>query len=256
MEKYKFTLELIKKAGELLLKKREEKFKVMIKNNNPRDIVTSVDLEINDFIAKSIKKKFPLDSIYSEEGCDKNCIKNYWSVDPIDGSSNFSRAIPHFAISIGYIKNNEPFLGAVYNPVTKELFSFKKNKGAFLNNKKIKISEETDLKKAYVFLHAGRSEEVQKWGGKSYTKLLENANKTSNYACSSLDICFVAAGRIEVNVYGTLSTLDIAPAIGILREAGGLIFGDKKEFVELSREPKKIYTVNNRAMLNKIKKII
>jgi myo-inositol-1(or 4)-monophosphatase len=256
MDKYKFTLELIKSAGDLLLKKRDKKFKVKFKNNNPRDIVTSVDLEINDFIIKKIKKNFPLDSVYSEEGCDKDCFKNYWSVDPIDGSSNFSRSIPHFAISIGYIKNNEPFLGAVYNPVTKELFSFKKNKGAFLNNKKIKVSEETDLKKAYVFLHAGRSEEVQKWGGKSYTKLLENVNKTSNYACSSLDICFVAAGRIEVNVYGTLSTLDIAPAIGILREAGGLIFGDKKELIELSKEPKKVYTVNDRVMLKKIKKII
>lgn len=260
MDKYKFTLNLIKEAGELLLKKRDEKFSVMIKGNNPRDIVTSVDLEINKFIIDAIRDKYPDDSIYSEEGCDKDCDKgckeNIWSIDPIDGSSNFSRAIPHFAISIGFIKNNEPLLGAVYNPVTNELFSFEKDRGAFLNNKKISVSVELDLKKSYVFFHAGRSSDIREWGGDSYRELLGSANKTSNYACSSLDICFVASGRIEANIYGTLSTLDITPAIGILKEAGGVIADEKKELLELSKEPKKIYTANNKDILKSLREIV
>lgn len=226
------------------MKMREEKFETLQKGADPRDVVTSVDLALNDFILGKIKKVFPDDVIYSEESGGLEEGKRVWAIDPIDGSSNFSRGIPHFAVCIALIENGAPQVGAVFNPVTKELFSFKKGQGAFLNSKPIHVSEVKELKSASVFFHAGRKPEFWKWGGESYSKLLEASKKTSNYGGSALDACFVAAGRIEANIYGRLSALDIASAIGILLEAGGRIVNEKGEPVALKSEPQKVLMTN------------
>jgi len=253
MERYDFIIKTIKDAGELLLEKREEAFSVIEKNDDPRDLVTSVDKEINYFIIDAIKKEFPSNKIYSEEGNGTKNISDYlWTIDPIDGTANFSRGIPHFAVCIGLLEKMVPVCGAVYNPITKELFSFKKGKGAFLNDKLIKVSTITDLSKAHVFFHAGRKEELREWGGESYKKLLQNAKKTCNFASSSLDTCFVASGKIEVNIYGTLSTLDISSALGILTEAGGIFSDEKESEIELSKIPKKIFMANNKTTLSRV----
>ncbi len=257
MTPYDFVIEKIKEAGEILLTEQEKGFKRIKKSKDLRDITTSADLKVNDFLNKEIKKSFPNHGIYSEEeGIIKEADKFKWVIDPIDGSANFSRGIPHFAICFGLLKSGEPFTGAVYNPLTKELFSFKKGQGAFLNNKPICVSKISNLSQAHVFFHAGRKKELQEWGGRSYQKLLGKACKTNNFACSSLDICFVACGRIEANIYGTLSTLDIAPAIGILIEAGGLAVGNKGVPLDFSSEPKKIFTANNKKILKSILEII
>jgi len=247
MKEYDFIIKTIQKAGKLLLQKRNEGFSVMQKNDDPRDIVTSVDKDINDFIIKEIKKEFPSHDIYSEESENSEKTSDYkWTIDPIDGTANFSRNIPHFAVCIGLLKENVPVCGAVYNPITRELFSFQKEKGAFLNNKPIYVSGIKELSKAHVLFHTGRKESLREWGGESYKALLANAKKTENFASSSLDSCFVATGRVEANIYGTLSTLDISPAIGILKEAGGIITDENGNDIKLSKDAKKVYTTNNK----------
>ncbi len=257
MDSYGFSVKLVKKAGELLLKRSREVFEVGTKNNDPKDIVTTVDFEINNFLINAIKEKFPEHSIYSEEGGGKEKKKKFlWIIDPIDGSANFSRGIPHFSICLAFLKDGIPEAGAVYNPVTKELFSFKKGSGAFLNGKPITVSKTTDLREASVFLHAGRKPELWEWGGISYTKLLGAVKKTSNYGGSALDACFVAAGRIEANIYGQLTTMDIAGAIGILLEAGGRIVNGNGESVVLSTTPQKVIMSNNESIEKALLKIL
>jgi myo-inositol-1(or 4)-monophosphatase len=253
MNTYDFTIKIAKEAGELLLSLREKGFKVMSKGFDSRDVVTSVDREVNKFIIDKIKKEFPTYGIYSEEGGGESGENDYqWIIDPIDGSANFSRGIPHFAVCLGLLDKNIPIVGAVYNPVTKELFSFKKGSGAFLNEKPIKVSSVNKLKDAHVFFHAGRKEELRNWGGESYGKLLKSAKKTSNLASSSLDTCFVASGRIEANIYGTLSTLDISPALGILTEVGGVVTNGSGEVPNLSNQPQKIFMANNKKTLKEL----
>ena len=246
MDPYGFAVKIVREAGAVLLRARDKEFKTMMKGENPRDVVTTVDFAVNEYIINALKKQFPGESVCSEEGDgSKTSSKAVWMLDPIDGTANFSRGIPHYAICIGRLENNVPTVGAVYNPVTNELFSFKKAEGAFLNNIPIKVSATTDLKDASVFLHAGRNPELLEWGGASYTKLLRVAKKTSNYSGSALDACFVAAGRIEANIYGNLTTMDITAAIGILLEAGGRVVNDKGEPVTFSTEPQKIVMSNN-----------
>jgi len=253
MHYQEFIIKTIKEAGQILLTARRDHFTVDIKNKNPRDLVTSVDKKINKFLTDKIKEEFPSHSIYSEEGLSTKADAEFkWTIDPIDGTTNFSRGIPHYSIALGLLKNNQPFSGAVLNPITNELYSFQKDKGAFLNNKNIKVSQIEKLDQAHILLHAGRNPQLKEWGGQSYTRLLENAYKTSNLASSALDICFVAAGRVEAVIYGTLSTLDISPALGILNEAGGVAQTDKKESICLDKSPQKIYIANNKKILKEL----
>jgi myo-inositol-1(or 4)-monophosphatase len=255
---YKFIVKIITQAGQLALVEREKSLKIMTKNKDYKDIVTNVDRKVNKFLVNQIKKNFSHVSIYSEEQADGQVLAQeyQWVIDPIDGTANFSRHIPHFAVCLGLLKNGQPEAGAVYNPVTKELFSFQKDKGAFLNFKPIRVSGAKDLSQAHIFFHAGRKKELNKWGGESYRRLLAKAKKTNNLASSSLDTCFVAAGRIEANIYGTLSTLDIASAIGILLEAGGVIADKNGQTPAFLSNPQKIYMANNQQMLDQILELL
>ena len=104
MNLHSFTLSTIVSAGELLLKERDRNFTTSSKEGDYRNLVTSVDIIVDDFIKKSIKSSFPDDQIYSEESTENDvAINSFWSIDPIDGTSNFARGIPHFAVCLAYI---------------------------------------------------------------------------------------------------------------------------------------------------------
>lgn len=257
MDRYDFIIEQVRAAGDLLMRLREEKFETIEKGGDPRDVVTSVDFAVNDFLTNKIREAFPEDAIYSEEGEEETSnLPQLWTIDPIDGSSNFSRGIPHFAVCIAFLQDGIPEVGAVYNPVTRELFSFKKDRGSFLNGKSIHVSDEKKLEESFVLLHAGRNPELQKWGGLAYEQLLKHVRKTSNLAGSALDTCFVAAGRVTANVYGTLSVLDIAAAIGILYEAGGLAVDERGEPVRLLSTPQRVIMANSPVIADALRAIL
>lgn len=252
--RYQFILSTITKAGELLLQKRDERFQISIKDGDYRNLVTSVDLEVDSFIKKSIQEKFPGDRIYSEESVDNISIQpgSFWTIDPIDGTSNFARDIPHFAVSCGYIEKGVCIVGAVYNPVTKELFSFEKGKGAFLNEKPIQVSKTKALADAYVLLHIGRPESLHDWGLNLQRKFLSLAKKTINLGSSALDLCFVASGRVDLTIYGTLTTLDCAPAIGIIIEAGGEVYDYFGKPITLQNLPQKIVASCSKELFDQV----
>jgi myo-inositol-1(or 4)-monophosphatase len=257
MTPYEFAIAKVKEAGEQVLELRKKKFDVDIKGGDPRDLVTSIDIEINNFLVEAIKREFPTHGIYSEEGSGVTNASDFmWVIDPIDGTSNFARGIPHFAVCLGLLEKNIPVVGAVYNPVTRELFSFEKSKGAFLNDEPIHVTPTEELSKAQILLHAGRKEHLWEWGGESYKKLLANANKTGNLAGSALDICFIAAGRVEGVVYGALTTEDIAGAFGILNEAGGIACNSEGKPIEFSTTPQKFYAANNQKILDQLRALI
>ncbi|MEN9913078.1 MAG: hypothetical protein RLY66_486 [Candidatus Parcubacteria bacterium] len=248
-----FILSTIIEAGELLLKTREEKFTVSSKNGDSRDLVTSVDIVVDEFIKKAIKATFPGEIVYSEESASSiDESGSFWTIDPIDGTSNFSQGIPHYAVCIGYVENGQPVVGAVYNPVTKDLFSFENGAGASLNGSPIKVRTIEKLSDAHVLLHIGRKPELADWGLKLQRTLLATAKKNLNLGSSALDICFVAAGRVDASVYGTLTTKDISSAVGILREAGGEIYDENGNQAELSDKPQKVFSVATKALFQEI----
>ena len=253
-DRYKFTVELAKEAGERVLVAREKHIEISTKHGNPRDIVTNVDIEISNFISQEIRSKFPNEAIYSEEATEEDVSSgSFWSIDPIDGTSNFSRNIPHYAVVIAYVENGVPVVGVIYNPVTSEMFSFEKGKGAIFNGSQVRISDTKNLSDAHVFFRAGSNKGLWDWGMNTYRFLLENANKTANFGSSALDMCFVGAGRIEACIYGNLTAIDIVAAIGFVKEAGGIIVGrNGAEITGLSKEKQSILVANNQMILNSI----
>lgn len=257
MDPYPFILDSLKEAGTILLKERESRFAVFHKGGDPKDIVTSVDHAINEYLTERIKESFPEDSIHSEETLEVNKPgTRIWTIDPIDGSSNFSRGIPHYSICLGLLENGVAIAGGVYNPATNELFSFEKGGGAFLNGAPIRVSQIKDLKDCFVLFHAGRRPDLQEWGGNGYRALLGSVKKTSNLAGTALDTCFVAAGRVEASVYGTMATMDIAPAVGILIEAGGAMADKDGLPITYTKESQKTYAVNCPEVLEGIKALV
>lgn len=254
-ERYNFIISTITQAGQILLDSQKNSIKVSTKNNDPRDLVTNVDSEVNNFLQKSILSEYPDDKIYSEEtGGQLNYNETFWSIDPIDGTSNFARGIPHFSVVVAFIENGEVMVGAVYNPITRELFSFKKGEGAFLNGERISVSNINILKDAYFLLHIGRKTEIQEWGLSFQRFLLSGVKKNINLGSSSLDLCFLASGRVEGVVYGTMTTLDISVALSIVREAGGEVYNLNGEPVKLLKNPQETIGVSNKNLFNELKR--
>lgn len=255
-QRYRFIVSTVKQAGALLLQSWGRKFVVFTKDGDPRDPVTTVDLEINDFITETVQRAYPGEIIFSEEAKNISSVPdNFWMIDPIDGTSNFARHIPHFAVCITWLERNEAVMGAVYNPVTRELFSFVKNKGVFLNDRAIAVSVVTELKDSFVLLHIGRNPAVQDWGLRLQRVLLTSAKKNLNLGSSALDLCFLAAGRVEVVIYGTLTTRDVAVAIGVLRAAGGEIYTLDGLPASLNPAPQQIIATASRELFETFSKI-
>jgi len=255
-EYYDFVIELTKKAGEMVKERYHQDISINFKGGDPRDIVTDVDLRVSEFITDEIKKKYPDHVVYSEEAQNTDTGEYVWTIDPIDGTHNFSRGFYHFSVCIGLLHNGEPFVGAVFNPITNELFSFEKGGGAYLNGEKINVSKRTELEGSFFLLRSGRKDGNSEWGSKMYKRFLDNKMKTSNLGSSALDICFVAAGRVEATVYGTLSTKDITCAIGILEEAGGELIQLEDDTEKISNKSQKTLAVANSNIKEKILPLI
>ena len=137
----KITIKAAKEAGDVILKYYKSKYEIKDKSyHNP---VTTADKEADETIKKILMNNFPDYGWLSEETVDSSerLIKEkVWVVDPLDGTKEFIEGIPNFVVSIGLVKEGNPILGVLYNPVTKELFSASEGEGAFLNNNRISCS--------------------------------------------------------------------------------------------------------------------
>ena len=251
--KYDFAVSLAKESGKRLLEARGRYIEINFKNGDENDLVTNADTEVSEFIVEKIKEIFPGSHVYSEEApVDLSAETEFWSVDPIDGTSNFARGIPHYAVAITYFEKGEPSIGAIYNPVTDEMFSFDKEKGSFLNNAPIHVSEISELKDAYVLLHIGRKEAVREWGLNLQKSFLGLVKKNINLGSSALDLAFLAAGRVDAVIYGTMTTMDIACATALVRSAGGEVYSLEGQPIEFLTTPQQMVATSNKILFERI----
>lgn len=253
MTEYDFAIDTVRKAGEQLKAAAKDRI-VSFKGDDVRDVVTDVDLSINAFLIGEIRHAFPEHQIYSEEGAaDSGTAAPYvWTLDPIDGSANFARGIPHFAVCMGLLKDGIPIVGAVYNPVTDELFSFAEGQGAFLNGAPIQASGLAEPNEAQGILIVGHQAPLWDWGAAVYRSFLEHLKKIKALGSSSLDLCYLAAGRADIVVYGTLTTKDVASAIGIVRAAGGEVYAVDGRPVELTAKRQTIVATATKELFGKV----
>ena len=138
------------KASKILIRDFGEIENLQVSKKGPNDFVTNSDFKAEKIIIEELKKARPNYSIISEEnGTEKNKDqKNTWILDPIDGTINFLHGVPHFAISIALMSNNEIISGLVFDPIKNEMFYAEKNNGAYFNNHRIRVSKKIKLMNA------------------------------------------------------------------------------------------------------------
>ena len=131
------------KVSKILIRDFGEIEKLQVSKKGPNDFVTNSDLKAEKIIIEELKKAKPNYSIISEEnGIENNKDKkNIWIIDPIDGTVNFLHGIPHFAVSIALISDNEIIAGIIFDPIKNEMFYAEKNNGAYFNNQRIRVSK-------------------------------------------------------------------------------------------------------------------
>ncbi len=199
------------KASKVLIRDFGEVEKLQVSVKGPSDFVTNADKKAEKIIIEELSKSRKKFSILSEEtGEIKNSdINNVWIIDPIDGTTNFLHGVPHFAISIALKSNNEIISGLIFDPIKNEMFFAEKNNGAYLNNKRIKVSRKKIIEECLFGT-----------GGKKEIKSDLNTRKSGSAA---LDMAYVAAGRYDGYFQNHLNLWDIAAGIIMVKEAGGKI---------------------------------
>lgn len=210
-------------AGKVLLKYYSTDLRIDYKGIiNP---VTEADRNSQSVIIKTIKKVYPQHSFVGEEDRTKQTCKEFcWIIDPLDGTVNFIHKIPLFSISIGLSHKGKVIAGVVYAPLLGEMFVAEKGKGAYLNGKRIRVSNISKLIRSVVI--TGFSYDIHKDTEKVLKKLgriLKNAEGVRRLGSAAIDLAYVSCGRAEVFWEEGLSPWDVAAGSLLVREAGGRV---------------------------------
>ena len=203
------------KASKSVIRDFGEVEKLQVSKKGPRDFVTKTDKYTEKILIEELSKAKKNYSFISEETgkIDNKDKENIWIIDPIDGTTNFLHGIPHFAICIALESKNEIISGLVYDPIKDEMFYAEKNNGAFLNNKRIRVSKR---KKMNECLFACSGNDI-----KNIEKNIKSKITIRNSGSAALDMAYVASGRYDAYFQKNLSLWDIAAGIIIVKEAGG-----------------------------------
>ena len=204
------------KASKSVIRDFGELEKLQVSKKGPYDFVTKTDKNVERILIEELSKIKKNYSFLSEEvGIIQNKDKeNIWIIDPIDGTTNFLHGIPHFAICIALQSKNEIVSGLIFDPIKDEMFYAEKNKGAFLNNNRLRVSQKNSIEDC---LFSSNHEGVK------YSDL------NMRYSgCAALDLAYVASGRLDGFFHNKINLWDVAAGALMVEEAGGIVNDIKK----------------------------
>ncbi len=214
-----------RQAGDLLRRGQKTSFK--IEHKGRVDLVTEMDKLSEDYLLGQIRQHFPHHAIVSEESgnfegsSDCDCT---WFVDPLDGTVNYAHGVPIYVVSIGYGEHGKMKLGVIYDPTRNEMFSAEAGKGAWLNNRRIRVSGQTELLQGLMV--TGFPYDIIG----QYSNNLENFNRVSlvsqgvrRLGSAAMDLCYIACGRLDGYWEVRLKPWDLAAGWLIVSEAGGTV---------------------------------
>ena len=223
-------------AGDLIVARRSEGVAVAASKSNVLDIVTEADRESERLIREMLAAARPNDGFYGEEtGAEAGSSGLTWLVDPIDGTVNYLYGIPTYAVSIAVVEG-EPdpstwraLAGVVVNPAIDEAFEAAAASGAYLNGRRLAVNEATDVSQSLI--GTGFAYDVARRGrqGRALASMIERFRDVRRIGAASLDLCSVAAGRLDGYFEQGLRPWDYAAGALIAREAGARVGGLRGE---------------------------
>ena len=199
------------KASKSIIRDFGEVEKLQVSKKGPYDFVTKTDKQVEKILIEELSKTKKNYSFLSEEvGSIENKDKdNIWIIDPIDGTTNFLHGIPHFAICLALESKKEIISGLIYDPIKDEMFYAEKNKGAYLNNQRLRVSNKNLIDEC---LFSSNHEGVK----------FSNLNMRYS-GCAALDLAYVASGRLDGFFHNKINIWDVAAGALLVEEAGGIV---------------------------------
>ncbi|MDR2037639.1 MAG: inositol monophosphatase [Bacteroidales bacterium] len=242
MSTFEKVIELVHETKKIIL---NPELRSEIYQKGASDFVTAVDTTVSSFMQTELEKLFPEIGFMSEEGNNQHFKGNRWILDPIDGTTNLIFDYQLSSVSLGLLYNGEIVFGIVYNPFTDETFYAEKGKGAYLNNKRLTVSER-DISDSLIEFGAGSTRKNEADLTFQIAKeIFMDCIDIRRICSSALAISYIAAKRIDGYFQKVLKPWDYAAALLILEEAGGSISdwkGAKMQF----EKPSSIIASNKR----------
>jgi myo-inositol-1(or 4)-monophosphatase len=246
-----------RKAGSIISRSSVDLDKLTIRSKRHNDFVSEVDHAAEEAIISTLREAYPKHGFLAEEsGADEAGAEYVWVIDPLDGTTNFLHGFPQYCVSIALLHKGVPTHGVVFDPNRNELFTASRGVGAYLNDRRIRVSKTDRLDDALVgtgfpFREVENIDE--------YLRMFRNVTCTTSGirrpGAAALDLAWVAAGRLDGFWELGLSPWDVAAGTVLIREAGGLV-GDldgEDTFLESGR----VVATNAKlfaALLNLLKK--
>ncbi len=220
---------IVPKAGDILRKHYQER-NFSVRQKGGVDFTTQADVETDTFLTNEIAKVFPKHKFLTEETAkneDWSVFKDaesLWIIDPLDGTINFSRGEPNFAISVALVSRGKTLLGVAYNPITDDYFTASEaREGVFKNGERVKVSEVSELREVTLACDWA-------WGLEKRLNVVEWLRKVSTHirqvksmGSAVADLAKVAEGKVDVYLHSGLKPWDVAASAYFVQKAGGKV---------------------------------
>jgi len=225
-------------AGNFIMRHYDRADQLAVERKARNDFVTQIDRGAESEIIRTIRKAYPQHAILAEESGElAGDSEVTWIIDPLDGTTNFLHRLPHFAVSIGIQVKGKLEHGVIYAPCTQDLYIASKGSGALLNNRKLRVSTCKELDSALIGTGVPLREEYLERYLPMLRNIAANTAGVRRAGAASLDLAYLAAGRLDGFWEFNLKPWDMAAGIVLVQEAGGVIR-------ELDGEPDVLKTGN------------
>jgi myo-inositol-1(or 4)-monophosphatase len=211
-------------AGNVIIRQIDQAQDLPASEKSKNDFVTEVDRQAENVIIDTLLKAYPKHAILAEESGTRGNSDYIWIIDPLDGTTNFMHAFPHFAVSIALQHKGVPQQAVIYDPMRQELFTASRGDGAYLNDRRIRVSKRKELKGALLGTGFPFRE------GADIELFIRSLRALSPFTAgirragaATLDLAYVACGRLDGFWEFGLKPWDIAAGILLIEEAGGVV---------------------------------
>ncbi|MBM1172860.1 inositol monophosphatase family protein [Microvirga arabica] len=216
----------VMKASRSLKRDFGEVENLQVSRKGPGDFVSAADRKAEKILRESLEKSRPgYGFVMEEEGVIQGTDTSHrWHIDPLDGTTNFLHGLPQFAISVGLERDGQIVAGVIYDPAKDELFIAERGKGAYLNNRRIRVAARSDLADAVVACglpHIGKGDHGLFL--RETAAVMGYVGGMRRWGAAALDLAYVACGRFDAYWERGLNSWDMAAGILMVREAGGFV---------------------------------